>query len=241
MSFPRDQGSPVWSRILAPRPGAQDQAGADSAASRAWMPARGASRLPPPDGALPGCPLPWDWESRAYLALDFETTGLDAVSGRIVEVGAVAFSYDGEGALMVEREWGSLVNPGMPIPDSATAVHGITDLEVSQAPRFVGLASELCALIAGRVIVAHNAPFDMGFLIAECARCSAAVPDTDVADSLGLARMAFPSFMGFSLGKLAFRLGIETGSAHRALDDAKTCMHVFTRAARSVAGKGSCP
>ena len=242
MPFPYDQGAPVWSRILAPRsgaPGQSDEGG--SAGSRAWKPAPGSARLPPPDGSLPGCPLPSDWETRSYLALDFETTGLDASSGRVVEFGAVEFAYDREGALAVTREWGSLVYPCMPIPDSATAIHGITDLDVSQAPRFADLAVELCALLAGKVVVAHNAPFDLGFLVAECDRAGVKIPDVDVADSLGLARLAFPSFMGFSLGKLAFRLGIEVGSAHRALDDARTCMHVFTRATRVLAGRGSCP
>lgn len=232
----RDSGAPVWAKYLS---GGTVSALSAKPVAQGWSRGSGSSSLPPPAGSVEGCPLPYDWETRAYLALDFETTGLDARTGRIVEAGALQFRLDGEGAIVIEREWSSLVNPGMPIPDEATAVHGITDLDVSAAPFFREIAPGLLALATGRVIVAHNAAFDLGFLRAELDRCGAASPDCDVADSLGLARAAFPSFMRFNLGMLAYRLGIDTGSSHRALDDARTCMRIFVASARALAE--ACP
>ncbi|MCE5256742.1 MAG: 3'-5' exonuclease, partial [Spirochaetaceae bacterium] len=154
-------GAPLWARFV--NGGSQEKFGPPAAAS-AWQLPQGQERLPPPADAWPECPLPWDRESRDYIALDVETTGLDAVHDRIVEIGLVRFGFDKDGALLQKEEWSSLVNPGMQIPDSATSIHGITDLEVSAAPIFSDLAAEMAMIIRGKVFVAHNAPFDASFV-----------------------------------------------------------------------------
>ncbi len=185
------------------------------------------------------CHLPAEWEHRRYAALDVETTGLDAYSDRVLEIGVVLFSYDGDGALVEERSWQSLVNPGVAIPASATAIHGITDFDVFASPFFREVAAELAVMLEGRVMVAHNAPFDAGFIAREFERLGKASPIGEMADSLILLRRAVPNLLSYSLGKAAFILGVDTGSSHRALDDARTCMHLFTLSARKLAG--ACP
>ena len=233
-------GAPLWARFVA---GGSQESSESAAARRAasgWVLPAGADRLPPPPHAVTGCPLPYDWDRRGYAALDVETTGLDSGRGdRVIEVGVALFSFDGEGALREEASWGSLIDPGMPIPAASTAVHGITDLDIWGAPPFRSVADKLAALLEGRIFVAHNAPFDAGFINAEYSRLGKNSPLGEMADTLPLLRLAVPNLMSYSLGKAAFVLGFETGTSHRALDDAKTCMRLFTHSARILAG--SCP
>lgn len=227
-------GAPLWARFV--------QGGADPeprTPSRAWTLPNGLPSLPPPPGSVSGCPLPYDWESRRYAAFDVETTGLDSAKDRVVELGLLLFRFDPEGAIVEDGQLSSLVNPEGSIPESATAIHGITDLDVSQAPFFGELAEELDGLLADRVLVAHNAPFDEAFLRAEFSRLGRVAREREVADSLVLARLAFPSLRSYALGRAAFALGIEVGTSHRALDDARTCMRLFSRSARVLAG--ACP
>lgn len=162
----------------------------------------------------------------SYLALDFETTGLDSSIGRVVEIGAIRFRLGPDG-LVEEACLACLVDPGMPIPYQATAIHGITDEDVAGAPRFEEVAPALLALVRGAVIVAHNARFDLSFLNAELSRAGMGRAEAESADTVSLSRRAFPGRSSYKLGTIAGALGIDTGSAHRALDDARTCMRLY--------------
>lgn len=161
-----------------------------------------------------------------FLALDFETTGLDAGTERVVEIGAIRFSL-GPGGAGEEASLACLVDPGKPIPPRATSIHGISDSDVAGAPAFGEVAPSLLALAAGAVIVAHNASFDLSFLDAELARIGLARPPSEAADTLALCRRAFPGRASYRLGSIAAALGIDAGAAHRALDDARTCMRLY--------------
>ncbi|HWR10502.1 MAG TPA: 3'-5' exonuclease [Rectinemataceae bacterium] len=227
-------GAPLWSRFVNPSDREERRP-----APRGWVLPNGVERLPPPLGAAADCQLPYDWDRRGYAALDVETTGLDAFRDRVIEVGIVLFSYDAEGALIEEKAWGSLVNPGMTIPASSTAIHGITDLDVWASPYFRDLADAVSEFLDGRVMVAHNAPFDAGFISEEFSRLGLRAPLGEIADSLVLLRQAIPNLLSYSLGKAAYVLGVDTGTSHRALDDARTCMRLFTQCARKLAG--TCP
>lgn len=227
-------GAPLWARYINPSNQPEKRE-----AGRGWTVPAGTEILPPPEGAEADCPLPFDWERRRYAALDVETTGLDPYNDRVLEIGLALFSFDSEGALAEEQTWQSLLNPGIAIPSSATAIHGITDFDVFASPFFRELATELSALLEGRVMVAHNAPFDAGFIAREFARLGMASPVGETADSLILLRKAVPNLLSYSLAKAAFILGVDTGNSHRALDDARTCMYLFTLSARKLAG--TCP
>lgn len=183
--------------------------------------------------------MPYDWESRPYAAFDVETTGLDSWRHKIVEIGLVLFHFDEEGALVPESDWSTLINPCVPIPPSATEIHGIRDFDVFDSPRFPDIAHELDDKLRGRVLVAHNAAFDAGFLESEYSAMKSRAPTMEIADSLSLLRLAVPNLLSYNLGKAAFILGIDTGTAHRALDDARTCMKIFAHCARKLAGR--CP
>ncbi len=161
-----------------------------------------------------------------YLALDFETTGLDCTIGRVVEIGAVRFSLGAEGCVE-EASMACLVDPGMPIPRRASAIHGICDDDVTCAPSFGEVAPALLALAEGATIVAHNVRFDLAFLDAELSRLGLERPEAKTEDTVALSRRAFPGRASYKLEAIATALGIDTGASHRALDDAKTCMRLY--------------
>lgn len=155
-------------------------------------------------------------------AIDTETTGMSPAAGAaLVEVARV--HIDG-GAL--GEAWSSLVRPGRPIPPDATAVHGITDAMVAEAPEPGAVAAELRAQCADLPLVFHNAPFDLPFLIAMFRAHGQPPLLNPVVDTLGLARGLFGAGSN-ALGALAARLDLPRETAHRALGDARTTARLF--------------
>ncbi len=168
-----------------------------------------------------------------FVAIDVEATGLDPNEDRVIEVACVLFSR-GE----VERH-GWLINPGRPISEESRAVHNISDDDVRDAPSFAQVAEQILAVLARGVPLAYNADFDRAFLMAEFGRVSLASERADVPalrkgidwlDPLVWARELQQAEKSKSLSLVAERLGIEAGTAHRAVDDAHTAgrvLHAF--------------
>ena len=101
-----------------------------------------------------------DLEQHKLAFLDVETTGLSPLSGhRVCEIAVARF----QGEEMTES-FETLVNPMWPISPGASRVNGITDDDVREAPRFREVADRVEELMAGAVIVCHNAPFDLAFI-----------------------------------------------------------------------------
>lgn len=146
--------------------------------------------------------------------VDVETTGLSCATGRITEIGVV--TADGPDA----REWTTLLNPGIPVSGQSRLFNGITGSDVKAAPGFREIAADLHARLAGRVLIAHNARFDFGFLKAEFGR--AGLPfDPPVVCSVMLSRKLFPDFPRHDLDSLIERYSLDAGTRHRALPDAR--------------------
>jgi len=146
------------------------------------------------------------------VAIDTETTGRDPSVDRIIEVGAVVW----DGTNVAERfSW--LVNPGCPIPQETTDVHGITDADVAGKPAFSEILPELLAVLAGRVPLAYNAEFDKRFLMAEYNRCSV------------LEARPVPAFRRNIewIDPLVWVLSIPLTNAHRASHDAEAALLVL--------------
>ena len=163
-----------------------------------------------------------------FVSIDVEATGLDPNEDRVIEVACVVFAR-GE----VER-FGWLVNPGRPISEESRAVHNISDDDVRDKPPFAAVASEILAVLKRGVPLAYNAEFDRAFLTAEFARAGASTSDVsalrkgvDWLDPLIWARELQQSEKSKSLSAVAERLGIEAGTAHRAVDDAHTAGRVL--------------
>lgn len=155
-----------------------------------------------------------------FVAFDLETTGLAARLDRIVEIGAVRFTRQGD----VLGHFSQLVNPGCPMPAGAQAVHGISDADLACAPFTRDVLPDLLAFLGNSrttLLIAHNASFDAGFLGRELCRAGHALPDHRICDTLALARRRrFPALRNHRLETLAEFFRLDLGRLHRALGDA---------------------
>ena len=156
-----------------------------------------------------------------YCVLDLETTGFSAVTEKITEVGIMKVK-DGE----VIDEFACFVNPEKHIPQRVTEVTNITDEMVKDAETIDKVFPKILEFIEGSVLVAHNAPFDIGFL-KQNAKVLGYEFDYTYLDTLSLAKDLFPDYKKYKLGKIAENLGIKVEVAHRALDDVDTTVKVF--------------
>jgi DNA polymerase-3 subunit epsilon len=107
----------------------------------------------------PDLPFTLFREGAVFCAFDIETTGLDPRQDRIVEIGAVKFDRRGP----VSR-YSVLINPGIPMPENAGRVNGINDEMLTGKPALEEVLPDFLRFAGGAVIVAHNAPFDCGFI-----------------------------------------------------------------------------
>ncbi len=166
----------------------------------------------------------------AFTVVDVETTGLEP-EDRIVEVACLRIRGPRE-----EGRFESLVNPGIHIPLTATAISGIDDAMVSGAPDFAQVWPAMEALLTGAVLVAHNAPFDLHFLSAERNRAGIGSWHCPVLDTLRLARnvLALPAY---SLASLRSSLGLRTGPTHRAFGDVMTTAALLRRLIAELGGR----
>ena len=156
-----------------------------------------------------------------YCVLDLETTGFSAKTEKITEVGIMKVK-NGE----VIDEFSCFVNPEKHIPERVTEVTNITDEMVKDAKTIEQVFPEILDFIEDSVLVAHNAPFDMGFL-KQNAKVLGYEFDYTYIDTLSLAKDLFPDYKKYKLGKIAENLGIKVEVAHRALDDVDTTVKVF--------------
>jgi DNA polymerase-3 subunit epsilon len=160
------------------------------------------------------------------IVFDTETTGLNPLSGdRIVEIGCVEILNRVE----TGRHFHAYFNPERDMPFEAQEVHGLTNLFLSDKPRFFEKADELLEFIADSPLVAHNAGFDFGFLNFELERCGKpAVGLNRMVDTLTLARSKHPGAK-HSLDALCVRFGIDRSHRvkHGALLDAQLLAQVY--------------
>lgn len=173
-------------------------------------------------------------EGADVVALDTETTGLWWGS-RLVELAAVRL----RGAVVVGR-WSVRVHPEGPIPARVTALHGLGEAEVASCAPASAVLGDFRRFVSGAVLVAHNAAFDRDILAAEYVRAGLAAPDDPLVCSLALARRLVPESPRFGLHRLGAHLGLPTGVAHRALDDATLTLDLWQslRARMAAAGVG---
>jgi DNA polymerase-3 subunit epsilon/ATP-dependent DNA helicase DinG len=155
----------------------------------------------------------------SIVSIDIETTGLDPQKDAIIEIGAVRFN-----AQRIEDEWSTLINPGRHIPEQITALTGIDDTMVRNAPRIQDVLEELDNFVGDLPVLGQNVRFDLGFLQKQ--RILALNP---VLDTYELASVLLPTASRYNLGALGQLLGIPLPANHRALDDARVTHAVYER------------
>jgi DNA polymerase-3 subunit epsilon len=158
------------------------------------------------------------------VVVDVETTGLIPAESVLIEIGAVRLS-----AGRLTGEFFSLVNPAGPIPPDITELTGITDAMVSPAPPPADALRAFLAFARGAVLVAHNAPFDLGFLTGACRAAGLDWPRAAVLDTAVLARLLLGSDQvpDCKLATLAAYFAAATEPCHRALADARATADVL--------------
>ncbi|HYT09125.1 MAG TPA: DEDD exonuclease domain-containing protein [Mycobacteriales bacterium] len=159
-----------------------------------------------------------------FVVVDLETTGGAAEDSTITEIGAVKV-LGGE----VLGEFSTLVDPGRGIQPFVAVLTGITDTMVAAAPLIDAVLPAFLEFAGDAVLVAHNAPFDIGFLKAACARAGRDWPAPRVVDTALLARRVLTSdeVPDCKLATLAAHFHATTAPTHRALADARATVDVL--------------
>jgi len=172
------------------------------------------------------------WVAQKLAVIDFETTGLSPQQDRVIEVGVACFE---NGQLSGLKNW--LVNPGIPVPEEARAIHNIGDEELAGAPPFAEVIAEVRAMVEDHLPVAYNALFDRAFLHAELTRAGVQLGDQDAppafqqdvswVDPLVWVRELHKEEAKHRLAEVCGRLGIALDNAHRAASDAEATGRVL--------------
>lgn len=153
-----------------------------------------------------------------FVCLDLETTGLDARRDHIIEVAITEFDFSG-----IKREWSSLIRPLVPIPAFTTRLTGIDDKMVENAPLLSELEGKIRDLVGDRPIMGHSISFDVQFLAEK-----GIVFQNPLMDTCQLAQVLLPNETSYSLEVLGKKLGILHEDAHRAAEDVKANIELFS-------------
>ena len=159
---------------------------------------------------------------KSLIWFDTETTGLNIVLDRIVQIGAVKVTPEGN-----EETKNVLINPDRPIPQEATDIHGITNEMVSDKPKFSYLANSMLEWFRGCDMGGHNVVnFDIPVLAEEFSRCNITFPDESVnfVDTLKIERVVNSHNLESCYERYT---GFKLTDAHDAIVDAQASKHVF--------------
>ena len=161
-----------------------------------------------------------------FVVLDIETTGLDSNTHEIIEIAAILVNRDSNN----HQFWTTLVKPQKKIPVNITEITGITQEMVNKDG--VSLEEAIIGFVnfvGDRRLVAYNAPFDLAFLNIAAARFGRKISNP-VSDALSMARRAWPGLRSHSLKNVAQQGNLNTDGMHRALEDCKLALTVYTSA-----------
>lgn len=163
------------------------------------------------------------WSEYPIVAFDTETSGAYPIESEIIELGAVKW-HKGE----VIGKFQTLLKPSKPLQPDNIRIHGITNEMVSDAPLMREQILKFCEFIDGSLLLAHHAPFDMGFVALDIETQNLVFPKNLHFCSSLLSR-ALLTTTNHKLQTLVKELSLTGGDAHRAYDDAYACLQVFLK------------
>ena len=168
-----------------------------------------------------------DADSREYdgpvVVLDFESTGLNTSTARIIEIGAVKMEKG-----QITETFSELIDPEETLRPEITELTGITDADLKDMPKAAEMLPKLMDFIGDLPLAAHNASFDVSLLKAELKRIGRSFRGP-VLDTLSYARKLYPELKSFRLKALCKRLGVSLKNAHRAVHDATATAYCLLR------------
>tara|TARA_B100000965_G_scaffold321805_1_gene283184 strand:- start:181 stop:891 length:711 start_codon:yes stop_codon:yes gene_type:complete len=165
--------------------------------------------------------------AKRELILDTETTGLDVESGdRIIEIGIIELID----SIKTGNDYHALINPEKDIDKSAQRVHGISNDDLKDKPKFSDIVDELMNFLKDSPIIIHNADFDRKFLDFELENCGRKRLTNEIIDTLIIARKEFPS-QSVSLDSLCKKLKIDNTNRdyHSAIVDADLLSSIYLK------------
>ena len=166
-----------------------------------------------------------------FVVFDIETTGFSSLTCQIIEIGAVLVE-NGE----ITERFSTFVNPKVPIPFRIEQLTSINDSMVMDAPTIEEVLPKFLEFSKGAVMVAHNADFDMGFIMKNCDRLGIEHDFTYV-DTVGMARFLLPALNRFKLDTVAKAVGVSLENHHRAVDDAACTAEIFVKFVKMLADR----
>jgi DNA polymerase III epsilon subunit family exonuclease len=178
----------------------------------------GASPVPASD--IPP-PAPGDM----FVVVDFETTGLTAERDKIIEIGAIRVNP----SKADQATYDALIDPGVRIPKNITEITGITNEMIrASGQRLDDVLRDFKAFVGELPMVGYNVAFDTGFLLAAAAETGIRIKSPKVIDVMELAKEQL-RLRSYKLSAVAKHLRIPATTAHRALADCVTTLHVYDR------------
>lgn len=192
-----------------------------------------AASLPAPHTPLEQCEL---------VALDLETTGLNPTRDAILSIGLVPITHMG---IRLSGAWYSVLRAESPLPAGSVVIHGITDQAAAQGALLEHVLPQVLELLKGRVLVAHGAGTEIGFLNAACRRVyggpfiTPAIDTQRLAERLLRRRQAALPSGALRLFNLRARYNLPRYAAHNALSDALAAAELFLALAADIAPSGN--
>jgi DNA polymerase III subunit epsilon len=168
------------------------------------------------------------WSDYPVVAFDTETSGAYPVESEIIELGAVKW-FQGQ----IIGRFQTLLQPAKPLVESNIKIHGITNEMVLDAPLIKDQIIQFCDFIEDTILIAHHAPFDLGFLTPEIEKSGLRFPN-NIHLCTSLLSRALLSTTNHKLQTLVKELHLIGGDAHRAFDDAYACLQVFIKASEKL-------
>jgi len=167
-----------------------------------------------------------------FVVFDLETTGFSPVKNKIIEIGAVKIRNG-----RIAEKFSTFVNPKEPIPFRITQLTSIKDEDVESAEEIEVILPRFLEFCEGCVLVAHNASFDMSFIMENCKRLGYEREFTYV-DTVGIARVLLPNQAKHTLDAVAKTLHVSLENHHRAVDDAGATAEIFEKFIPMLLGEG---
>lgn len=161
------------------------------------------------------------WTQLSFVAFDTETSGAYPIGNEIIEVGLVRWENGRE-----IQSLDQLIRPHKPIGEEVIKIHGITNEMVAEAPVMKSVIKSISDFIGDSVLIAHHAPFDLGFLSYDLELYGEALPTAPPLCSSLISRKLIKGSENHKLQTLVKFLNIEAGPAHRAESDARACLQV---------------
>lgn len=161
------------------------------------------------------------WKDFTFVALDTETSGQYPIADEIVEIAMIKW-HDGKEI----DSYQTLIKPKKPMGEAVIQIHGITNEMVANAPFIEDKISEVAKFLEDSVVVAHHAPFDVGFLSWEFEKAGKNLPNDTIVCSSLLARALVESPTNHKLQTMISLLGLTQTQAHRADSDARACLQL---------------